>query len=95
MRSEILADRLDEAIYWLVENGMLTREGDSDLVAQKIHDEQPSSDVKEDWLDEVPSWANSAASVLGIELSNQREPERFERRRSGPPIFGSFWLPLV
>ena len=88
MRTEVLADRLDEAIQWLVENGMLTREGDSDLVAQKIHDEQPSPDVKEDWLDDVPSWANSAASVLGIELSNQREPERFERRRSGPPIFG-------
>ena len=88
MRTEVLADRLDEAIHWLVENGMLTREGDSDLVAQKIHDEQPSSNVEEDWLDEVPSWANSAASVLGIELSNQREPERFERRRSGPPIFG-------
>ena len=88
MRSETLADRLDEAIYWLVENGMLTREGDSDLVAKKIHDEQPSSNSEEDWFDDVPSWADSAASVLGIELSKQRESRRFDRKRSGPPIFG-------
>ena len=65
---------------------MLTREGDSDLVAKKIHDEQPSSDVEEDWLDEVPSWANSATSVLGIELSNQREPEKI-REKEWPSLF--------
>tara|TARA_B000000475_G_scaffold67465_1_gene54054 strand:- start:1916 stop:4465 length:2550 start_codon:yes stop_codon:yes gene_type:complete len=88
MRAETLEDRLDEAIHWLVENGMMTREGDSDSVSQKIHDEQPYSDTEENWGDEVPSWANSAASVLGIELSNERAHEKFEKKRSGPPIFG-------
>lgn len=88
MRPETLADRLDEAIAWLVENGMLTREGDSEKVAKKIQDEQPSSLNEEEWLDEVPTWANSAASVLGVELSTRREVRKFETRRNGPAIFG-------
>ena len=63
MSSDTLNGKLDETIRWLVENGMIIREGESDTVADKVRENPVSSIEDEDWSDEIPSWADS---VLGI-----------------------------
>ncbi|MDC0212296.1 DEAD/DEAH box helicase [Euryarchaeota archaeon] len=89
MNSETLASRLDDVVDWLAENGMINRDGESEKVAARLVEEQPDSATDEDWEDDAPAWANSAADVLGVELSShvERTRESLPKRR-GPPIFG-------
>ena len=89
MHSEALASRLDDVIDWLAENGMIVREGESEKVAARMMEEQPDEPSEEDWEDEAPSWANSAADALGIELTRHVEVRRnIQSKRKGPAIFG-------
>jgi len=89
MNSEALASRLDDVIDWLADNGMIVREGESDKVAARMMEEQPDEPSEEDWEDEAPSWANSAADALGIELARHVEVRRnIQSKRRGPAIFG-------
>ena len=88
MGSDSLNNKLDETIRWLVENGMIIREGESAVVAKKIRSNPFPPTDKEDWSDDVPSWVNSAASVLGIELSETKDDRLFAKKRSGPAVFG-------
>lgn len=88
MSSDALNGKLDETIRWLVENGMIIREGESDTVADKVRENPVSSTEDEDWSDEIPSWADSAASVLGVELSELNKERVFAKKRSGPAVFG-------
>ena len=88
MSYDTLNGKLDETIRWLVENGMIIRDGESDAVADKIRENPVYSTEDEDWSDEIPSWADSAASVLGVELSELSEERVFEKKRSGPAVFG-------
>ncbi|MEC7744049.1 MAG: DEAD/DEAH box helicase [Candidatus Thermoplasmatota archaeon] len=89
MNSETLAGRLDDVIDWLANNGMVNRDGESEKVATRMMEEQPDSSSDEDWEDDAPSWANSAADALGIELSSHVDgPKEVLPKRRGPPIFG-------
>ena len=88
MGTDSLNGKLDEAIEWLVENGMITREGESEAVAEKMRGDPVPAMEEDDWSDDIPSWAGSAASVLGIELSEIKDERRFIKKRSGPAVFG-------
>ncbi len=88
MNSEELAIRIDEAISWLVGNGMIIREGDSKQVKKRMLEYKPIKN-EDEWLDEIPAWVNSASNVLGMDIST-KETKKYNhvKPRSGPAIFG-------
>jgi len=89
MHSEILESRIDDVICWLVENGMIERTGESEEVVIRIRDRGGTESDSEEWGDEMPSWANSASNIPGLDVvsRNYRRDSRISRRR-GPAIFG-------
>lgn len=88
MNSDNLASRIDESIEWLVDNGMITREGNSNIVKQRIL-KYEAIKKEDDWADDVPSWVNSASNVLDIDISKINiEDNKIKKPRKGPAIFG-------
>ncbi len=86
MDSEDLENRIDEVINWLVENGMIIREGESSEVAKKIHDSRELKDSEEKWSDEEPDWKNSDSEI--IDIRDLRLNKTNLTPRKGPAIFG-------
>lgn len=87
MNPETLEARTDDVLYWLCENGMIERRGESKQVENRIK-ESKTAEREEDWQDEMPSWANSATAIPGLDLIPKEEaPKRLTPRR-GPAIFG-------
>ena len=88
LSTEDLAARIDDSINWLVNNGMITREGESDVVKERIF-QYVGNEVEENWEDLRPSWVNSAASIPGLDISEQKIMEKKKYTpREGPAIFG-------
>ena len=75
LSTEDLAARIDDSINWLVNNGMITREGESDVVKERIF-QYVGNEVEENWEDLRPSWVNSAASIPGLDISEQKIMEK-------------------
>ena len=86
MDSEDLENRIDEVINWLVENGMIIREGESSEVAKKIQDSIGLKDSEEKWSDEEPDWKNSDSEI--IDIRDLRLNKTNLTPRKGPAIFG-------
>ena len=85
---EILVERIDNAISWLVSNGMIERRGDSEKVKQRILERGPENE-SEDWEDDLPAWVKTATKIEGLELSVQRKEWKYAKEpRKGPAIFG-------
>jgi len=73
----------------LAENGMITREGESDEVLSRIKERENSTSETEDWQDEMPEWAKTGESVPGLEISKSEfESTTTLPPRKGPAIFG-------
>ncbi|MFQ3343517.1 MAG: helicase [Candidatus Thalassarchaeaceae archaeon] len=92
MDSEELAERIDDSISWLADNGMISREGDSDAVKERMLKYNPVK-KEEKWIDDVPAWVNSASNALGIDISkhnnnNNNNDDKNKKLRTGPAIFG-------
>jgi len=88
LNPENLATRIDDSINWLVKNGMITREGESELVKERIL-QYKVVDVEEKWEDETPSWVKSAFSIPGLDISEQEVKKEYQKGpREGPAIFG-------
>ena len=88
MDSETLEARTDDVLYWLCENGMIERTGESEQVEKRIKEAGVKEREEESWHDEMPSWANSATSIPGLELIPNEDPVRRLPPRKGPAIFG-------
>ena len=87
MNPETLEARTDDVLYWLCENGMIERRGESKQVENRIK-ESKTAEREEDWQDEMPSWANSATAIPGLDLIPKEEESRRLTPRRGPAIFG-------
>ena len=87
MNPETLEARTDDVLYWLCENGMIERRGESKQVENRIK-ESKTAEREEDWQDEMPSWANSATAIPGLDLILKEETPRRLTPRRGPAIFG-------
>ena len=87
MNPETLEARTDDVLYWLCENGMIERRGESKQVENRIK-ESKTAEREEDWQDEMPSWANSATAIPGLDLIPKEEAPRRLTPRRGPAIFG-------
>ena len=89
MDAEALENQIDRVIKWLVENDMVIKEGESKEVRQRILLENTTESVEENWNDDLPSWALSAAEVDGVNIQVGEDtyvPEIAPRK--GPAIFG-------
>jgi len=87
MNPETLEARTDDVLYWLCENGMIERRGESKQVENRIK-QSKTAEREEDWQDEMPSWANSATAIPGLDLIPKEEIQRRFTPRRGPAIFG-------
>tara|TARA_B100001094_G_scaffold306085_1_gene336515 strand:- start:1475 stop:4024 length:2550 start_codon:yes stop_codon:yes gene_type:complete len=87
MNPETLEARTDDVLYWLCENGMIERRGESKQVENRIK-QSKTVEREEDWQDEMPSWANSATAIPGLDLIPKEETQRRFTPRRGPAIFG-------
>ena len=87
MNPETLEARTDDVLYWLCENGMIERRGESKQVENRIK-QSKTAEREEDWQDEMPSWANSATAIPGLDLIPKEEAPRRLTPRRGPAIFG-------
>ena len=87
MNPETLEARTDDVLYWLCENGMIERRGESKQVENRIK-QSKTAEREEDWQDEMPSWANSATAIPGLDLIPKEETQRRFTPRRGPAIFG-------
>ncbi|MCS5532441.1 MAG: DEAD/DEAH box helicase [Candidatus Poseidoniales archaeon] len=89
MDEQSLEARLDDVIGWLAENGMITREGESDEVLSRIKEREQTPSEPEEWQDEMPEWAKTSQSVPGLEISKSEitSPTTLTPRK-GPAIFG-------
>jgi len=89
MNEQSLEARLDDVIGWLAENGMITREGESEEVLSRMKERENSISETEDWQDEMPEWAKTGESVPGLEISkSEYESTTTLSPRKGPAIFG-------
>ena len=89
MQPESLENLIDRVIKWLVENGMVIKEGESEEVRKRILSEKTTKSSKEDWNDYLPSWADSASEIDGVEIHTNNEVYLSESTpRKGPAIFG-------
>ena len=89
MDRENLESRADDVLCWLCSNGMIHRLGESEEVRKRIKDRVPDSNVEEDWEDEMPTWADSATTIPGLDLVSKKESlSRRLAPRKGPAIFG-------
>ena len=87
--AEALEARTDDVLHWLCENSMIERTGESQEVKRAIKGRVSESSDEEMWEDEMPSWANSATSIPGLDLFKKEEGRKpVLSPRTGPAIFG-------
>ncbi|MAK40934.1 MAG: hypothetical protein CL993_04320 [Euryarchaeota archaeon] len=86
MDSEDLENRVDGVINWLVENGMINRDGESSEVAKKINASRVLENLDDKWNDEAPDWKNSESEIIDIQYSKLNKTNLSPRK--GPAIFG-------
>ena len=87
--AEALEARTDDVLHWLCENSMIERTGESQEVKREIKGRVSESSDEETWEDEMPSWANSATSIPGLDLFKKEEGRKSVLSpRTGPAIFG-------
>jgi helicase len=89
MEAEALENQIDRVIKWLVKNEMVIKEGESEEVRKRILSEKTTKLSKEDWNDDLPSWASFASEVEGVNIHIKKEEHVSEiTHRKGPAIFG-------
>ena len=89
LESEHLENQIDKVIKWLFENDMIRKEGESDEVKERILKEKSGKESEENWDDEVPTWAESATKIPGVNLSDNYQRKISDMApRKGPAIFG-------
>ena len=89
LESEHLENQIDKVIKWLFENDMIRKEGESDEVKERILKEKSGKESEENWDDEVPTWAESATKISGVNLSDNYQRKISDMApRKGPAIFG-------
>ena len=89
LESEYLENQIDRVIKWLFDNDMITKEGESEIVKERIIREEGGVKLDDNWDDEVPNWAESATKISGVNL-NDKNQNKFSDiiPRKGPAIFG-------
>ena len=89
LESEYLENQIDRVIKWLFDNDMITKEGESEIVKERIIREEGGVKLDDNWDDEVPNWAESATKISGVNL-NDKNQNKFSdiTPRKGPAIFG-------
>ena len=71
--NQVLNDKIDETIRWLVEERFIRKLGiDDDYV---INQSESDVDGVEKWDDSIPLWASAAQSIPGVEVAEQSKPE--------------------
>ena len=84
----ILNERIDEMLNWLVDERFIRRLGVDESYANKRADEKIND--AEDWDDNMPVWANIAHSTIGVEFQPPGENKTNKTLNSafGEPSFG-------
>ena len=71
--NQVLSDKIDETIRWLVEERFIRKLGiDDDYV---INQSESDVDGVEKWDDSIPLWASAAQSIPGVEVAEQSKLE--------------------
>ena len=84
----ILNDRIDEMLHWLVEERFIRKLGVDESYAGKRADK--GLDLSDEWDDDMPAWASIAHTTTGVELSNETENVSLTSKYSAhnEPSFG-------
>ena len=89
LESEYLENQIDRVIKWLFDNDMITKEGESEIVKERIIREEGGVKLDDNWDDEVPNWAESATKISGVNLNDKNQNKLSDiTPRKGPAIFG-------
>ncbi|MAD56075.1 MAG: hypothetical protein CL974_00840 [Euryarchaeota archaeon] len=89
LESEYLENQIDRVIKWLFDNDMITKEGESEIVKERIIREESGVKLDDNWDDEVPNWAESATKISGVNLNEKNQNKLSDiTPRKGPAIFG-------
>ena len=89
LESEYLENQIDRVIKWLFDNDMITKEGESEIVKERIIREEGGVKLDDNWDDEVPNWAESATKISGVNLNDKNQNKLSDTTpRKGPAIFG-------
>ena len=89
LESEYLENQIDRVIKWLFDNDMITKEGESEIVKERIIREESGVKLDDNWDDEVPNWAESATKISGVNLNDKNQNKLSDiTPRKGPAIFG-------
>ena len=87
--SEHLENQIDRVIKWLFDNEMIVKDGESEQVKERILSENNRKKTEDDWDDDIPTWAESASKVSGINIiENSENKISSVAPRKGPAIFG-------
>tara|TARA_A100001388_G_C28772056_1_gene504554 strand:- start:2403 stop:4319 length:1917 start_codon:yes stop_codon:yes gene_type:complete len=84
----ILNDRIDEMLHWLVEERFIRKLGVDESYAGKRADK--GLDLSDEWDDDMPAWASIAHTTTGVKLSNEAENVSLTSKYSAhnEPSFG-------
>ena len=84
----ILNDRIDEMLHWLVEERFIRKLGVDESYAGKRADK--GLDLSDEWDDDMPAWASIAHTTTGVELSHETENVSLTSKYSAhnEPSFG-------
>ena len=89
LESEYLENQIDRVIKWLFDNDMITKEGESEIVKERIIREEGGVKLDDNWDDDVPNWAESATKISGVNLNDKNQNKLSDiTPRKGPAIFG-------
>ncbi len=90
IESDMLESRIDDVINWLTLNEMITKNGESKEVLERIKNRQDeTSREDENWQDEMPTWAKTSSSIPGLEITEKKVVASTSLTpRKGPAIFG-------
>ncbi len=90
IESDMLESRIDDVVNWLTLNEMITKNGDSKEVLERIKNRQDeTSREDENWQDEMPTWAKTSSSIPGLEITEKKVVASTSLTpRKGPAIFG-------
>lgn len=84
---QVLEERIDSMLAWLVEENFIIRAGVDEGLAKKysqsLDDEVPKAE--NDWDDEIPAWVAAAKSTTGVDLDTNQENKVVTRRTSAYP----------
>jgi len=90
IESDMLESRIDDVVNWLTLNEMITKNGESKEVLERIKNRQDeTSREDENWQDEMPTWAKTSSSIPGLEITEKKVVASTSLTpRKGPAIFG-------